>query len=201
MNYDSFLPDADNQTRDHLWEAYNQVRAYFSQPPIRYSLQLAEANTSCGATFRCLRNQTRVIDIPATMDASGVLFHEITHDLFHSSVFHGNHNPINRTKITYRCGLNISNEDWGEGFCEAVRWLMGRNRSDDNLWLGNFQTRLRDNHEDIGIRCGERILIKSCYTLDGFASSWEQLTNKYEGSCQNGLSGFLMAQLGCPRCS
>lgn len=174
MNYEGFLSGSNDKTRRHLWKGYRTAEGFFRQS-LGYEMQIIRVEAADGAYF-CF-NGERYLKIQAASEQFGTIFHEAAHELFHSSVFHGNHNPMNRWKTDADRENPAFNEVWGEGFCEAVRWLLGKERPEDLAWRECFD---RNYQRTIGMRCGKRILESADYTLAKFANLWKDLVRGYD---------------------
>ncbi len=174
MLFDHFLRDSSLATRQHLWRAYQAVEQFFLNS-LGYQLRLE--CVAVGEPCFHANGERRWMTIPAAIEQFGTIFHEATHDLFHSSVFHGGHCAVNHwTDDTDRENPSF-NEAWGEGFCEAVRWLMGNEIHQDCTWREDFRQHPKDS---FGKQCGSLILQQSGYTLNGFAQLWLDLTKNYD---------------------
>ncbi len=198
MQLDHFFNGSDDNTTRILRKAYQKIEFYFKDS-LNYDLQLNYVVADNQPGFHFIGE--RYLTIRPHQDEIGTLFHEVTHDLFHSSVFHSIYNNINNKRIkTDCCDLRISNEDWGEGFCESMRWLMGKEIKEDQQWRGQFESDCLNG--DLRKQCAKRILLHAHFTLEGFASLWHKLSDEYNNLfIDNDRADFLVKQLNCPICS
>jgi hypothetical protein len=164
LKYLNFLPDCNNQSlRDELWAGCCRCEGFFSS--LGFNGTVAQVNVG-NPVFICLPPPHR-ITIPVDSEDKGVLFHEMTHDLFHHSKFHRNYWPLNAH----------DNELWGEAFCEAFRFLMELAFTGDSKWLRAFQTERHPPDSDKGR--ASRIVAKSKESLDGLAALWWHINNEF----------------------
>jgi len=110
------------------------------------------------------------ICIPVKPDDKGVLFHEMGHALLANSKFHSNYLSSNRNK----------NEQWGEAFAEAIRWLMEKKHFKCSKWMSDFeQDKLQVGSNKYK---AAQIIEKSQRCLDGFKTLWENLVREFDKS-------------------
>ncbi len=174
MNYSDFLPlRGSDPLRKELWALYSVVEKYFLAD-IGFELKLQRVNE---ATASC-DSVNRSITVPFDPSDRGALFHEVTHDLFHHSVFHRLHNPVNRFPRNSDRDANY-NETWGEGFCDAVRWLMEMYQMPGSPWLTSYSPVVKSDWRK---QRAERILNHTGQSLAGFALGWRALVAGYDGT-------------------
>ena len=166
LRYRNFLADFPNvQLRQEYWSACCRCEGYFSSLDFNGMVE----KVTLGDPRFSVDGGIWITVTPQEHD-KGALFHEMTHDLFHYSVFHSESNPINKT----------FNERWGEAFCEAVRYLMEKAYTGDSDWLRTFPLERQNRNSDKG-RAG-RILDESDSSLAGFAILWKEITTNFDAS-------------------
>ena len=171
LKYENFLAEFPNaKLREEYWAACCRCEGYFSSFGFNGKVEKVTVGDAC---FHGV-GEIRISVHPHEYDR-GALFHEMTHDLFHHSVFHSNSNPIN-SNANPRNGK--SNEDWGEAFCEAVRYLMEYAYTGDSDWLRQFAIEIKYRDSDKG-RAG-RILDAAGSSLAGFATLWKEITMGFD---------------------
>jgi len=174
MNYDDFLLHrGGDPLRGTLWAHYQQVASYFSSQ-LGYALQVVRVCEG-GA---CWWLSGPCITIPFDKNDCGAIFHEATHDLFHHSVFHPGHNSANKFPPGHEEDAAY-NEGWGEGFCEAVRWLMESTYLPGSAWLSKWPTEVKTDWRKQRV---ERILSYTGHSLVQFAAGWNNLVAGYDGT-------------------
>lgn len=172
MNYADFLATCQNENlRRHLFSLYQRVEAFFSSLDFDMTVvRVIEGGPDYSGDDRLIR-------IPVDEEDKGVIFHEATHALFHDSVFHRTHNQVNAFPPN-RDEDPKFNESWGEGFCDAVRWLMESECIPDSKWLS--QTYTTEVAYDWRKQRAERILNWTGRDLKSFATGWRKLVAKYD---------------------
>lgn len=175
MSFDRFLPCKGNEPlRQELWGYYKKMDTYFGDQ-LGYSLKISYARE--GQPYWHLDNGCSWLEILYDQDDKGSMFHEATHELFHFSMLHGDHNRLNRIPH----GGNERpdhNEAWGEAFCEAVRWLLETTYFGDSRWLQSLPSRVTGG--EWRIIQALRILNFTGRSLDSFAHSWNKLKADYD---------------------
>lgn len=177
MNYGDFIPSRGSQPlRQTLWGHYQALSDYFvNQLGFAPTVQSVQEGAAC---WHCQSAIRSYISVPFDQNHEGAIFHELTHDLFHHSVFHHLHNRVN----AFPGGQDRNaafNESWGEGFCDAVRWLMETTRLKSSPWLQSYPGQ---KAHDWRIQRAERILCHTGRTLPDFAAGWKALAAAYDGT-------------------
>lgn len=175
VNYTDFLSNRGNDPlRDLLWARYRAVERYFlCDLGFRMTVRHVRETTPGEVPYF---DPQGMIAIPFKPNDQGVIFHEATHDLFHHSVFHRIHNQANA--FPNGQGRNAAfNETWGEGFCDAVRWLMETAQLQTSAWLQSYPAQAAT---DWRIQRADRILNHTGRTLAEFAAGWNALTAGYD---------------------
>lgn len=163
MNYDDFLRASGNEPlRRDLWQLFLEFSRYLRSLNFTTSIVAVDE----GSPAYHFGGPKRVT-IPVEEHNKGVIFHEVAHDLFHHSVFHGDHLEINKRE----------NEEWSEAFCETLRWLMEQEHLKESNWLSDFEKRM-----DRDIARAKSILHHCRHTLDGFRVFWLELTRSFDNS-------------------
>lgn len=176
MEFDEFISARDNDPfRKALWAHYQAIDRYFRD------------ELGFDATIHTVReinpNETPhhvagTIAISFAPEHEGAIFHELTHNLFEESVFHRNQNVVNEFP-NGRFEDPDFNETWGEGFCDAVRWLMERERLPASPWFQSYST---EAATDWRIQRAEMILNHTGRTLPEFSRIWKALVDGYDGT-------------------
>ncbi len=110
--------------------------------------------------------------ITVNMNATpGVIAHEIFHSVFHNSPLHAN------------------SESWGDGFCEAYRWLFVEQTDLMRANLGTFKHRsdLATNHQLCYMLPADAILADCQYNRNEFTKLFQKLNVE----CPRHPEGFL----------
>jgi superfamily II DNA/RNA helicase len=173
MNLGDFLPTRVNDPlRSELWMLYQHMEGYLLSLGFTPTIVRVIESAGCGY----FDPNVPCIAIPYRSDDKGALFHEATHDLFHHSVFHRDHNPVNAFPIGSDHNPNY-NEGWGEGFCEAVRWLMEMAYLPLSAWLQRYPHEVKTDWRK---QRGDRILSYLSRSLSQFERGWKQLVQGYD---------------------
>ena len=185
MDDSQFLPTLPDTAsfRTSLWTLYQQaetVAQAFAQPLASW-IQITAVHSRPGDPgWRIDSDQGAVIHLDPTQENRGALCHEVFHSVFHSSLFHGDdHFPD-------------PDHPWGEGFCDAFRFLMERKYPSEtpSTWLTNMNSlcgmRYEEavayytNQQDLSVLqdylypCST--LLRSCGgTLEGLRTLWFDL--------------------------
>jgi hypothetical protein len=137
----NFLPHCSRPSeRDWYWDAYNRAQCFFRDElgfggtVVKvYDIEIeGKDEDKKKHAFYATDNVLKISEIAIRMkdDGPGVLFHEITHDLFHHSRFHNLYWPENE----------LSNEKWGEAFCEAFRYVFENEAPLKSKWVQCFES-------------------------------------------------------------
>ena len=177
VNFAAFLSArGDEPLRAELWTHYQAIERYLLCD-LGFRATVREVReTSSGQTAHF--DPSGIIVIPYDCQNMGTLFHELTHDLFHHSVFHRNQNSINAFPQNHAQDPAF-NETWGEGFCDAIRWLMECARLPGSAWLQDYNA---STGTDWRIMRAERILAHTGRTLPAFAQGWTALATAFDSS-------------------
>jgi hypothetical protein len=177
MQYADSLPHrANDPLRQQLWGLFCNTEQYFLTLP--YTCQLVRVTEVPIGKAAFFDPEKRLIAIPFDETDRGAVFHEATHDLFHHSVFHSSHNPANKFPRGREQDAAY-NEGWGEGFCDAVRWLMESAHLPDSQRLIDWPHELATDWRK---QRGERILNHTGRSLVQFAAAWHELVAGYDGT-------------------
>lgn len=175
MDYANFLEDCDDEAlRKEVFALYQPAEDFFDLLGFTMTVETVQ---ECKEGDGCYDADKKLIEIPVSADDKGAIFHEATHDFFHHSCFHRNYNPANgfgegeEEDPTY-------NETWGEGFCEAVRWLMESKFLQGSEWLA--KTFPNGTKPDWRKKRAKRILDYFGWDLDSFAANWKKLVADYD---------------------
>jgi hypothetical protein len=122
MNETKFLPNfsKDANLKSHLWNLFQQAEAEAKQFVQDASdwyeiIEIQDIPEGQRASWCWNDSQrTAVIKVAPKRDDLGVFFHEIFHSAFHHSLLHGKFGEAHEPQ----------DDSWGEGFCEAFRYLM-----------------------------------------------------------------------------
>lgn len=176
MEYDAFIPARDNDPfRQILWAHYQALESYFRDELGFVATVRTVREIQSGETPHHVSDTIAISFAPKH---EGAIFHELTHDLFEKSVFHRNQNVVNAFP-NGQCEDPDFNETWGEGFCEAVRWLMESKRLPDSPWLQSYSTEVAT---DWRIQRAEIILNHTGRSLPEFSCGWKALVDGYDGT-------------------
>ncbi len=172
MDYAKFLVNCnDNALRKAIWDLYQHVEAFFQSLHFTMTIETVEEG---GPAYDAGKKR---IEIPVDADNKGVIFHETTNDLFHHSVFHRTQNQVNAFPVGQDDNPNF-NESWGEGFCEAVRWLMESKFLPGSEWLTKkFPDEIKS---DLRKQRAKQILDYFGWDLDSFVAGWKKLVKDYD---------------------
>ncbi|HEX4053258.1 MAG TPA: hypothetical protein VHX86_03245 [Tepidisphaeraceae bacterium] len=179
LTFERFLPHRGNDLlRDDLGKHYQGVYAYFRNA-LGYSLKIDHVDeTKNGENpMWFISGNSTWMRILYDQNDKGNLFHEVTHDLFHFSVFHGQHNQSNTTFHGEKDKPD-HNEAWGEPLCEAMRWLMETAYVGNSNWLREFCS--RGEGGDWSIAQAIRLLDFTGWSLDSFTGGWNKLVAGYD---------------------
>jgi hypothetical protein len=150
--------------RDRYWNAYDRAQCFFREE-FGFEgtvVRVYESNDALYAPDN--RRGTSEISIPIKDEGPGVLFHEITHDLFHRSRFHS----------LYWRDNELCNEKWGEAFCEAFRYVFENESPLKSKWVQCFEKVPFTGDSDKSR--ARRILAQAEKpTLLGLAKLWQEL--------------------------
>ncbi len=162
LKKDKFLPTASLLScRDDLYELFKSVFEYLKELNPKVSINDVE----CGDAV--YRNGGHVT-IPLNPKNKGVLFHEVGHALLADSVFHSNYLSINKG----------GNENWGDAFAEAVRWLMEKKHFGKSEWLKCFEE--KKSEPTTSEYRADLILTKAKYDMVSFKELWLKLTSEFD---------------------
>lgn len=174
MKYDAFISARDNDPlRKALWKHYRALEFYFRDKLGFVATVQTVLEVQPGETPHHFAGR---IVIPFDPLDEGAIFHELTHDLFEHSVFHRLQNKVNAFP-NGRCEDPDFNETWGEGFCDAVRWLMESVRLPDSPWLQSYSMNAAT---DWRIQRAEMILNHMGRSLPEFSCGWRALVAGYD---------------------
>ena len=173
MDFDDFLVTLGNDPlRNSLWDLHRHMESFLillAFTPTLTRVEEGDAEFVPGPPDDFLR-------IPFDANDQGVVFHEATHDLFHYSVFHSNHRAVNGAPQGQDEDPDF-NENWGEGFCEAVRWLMEMIHLPGSQWLAQYNLEIAGDWRK---QLAERILNMSGRSLVEFRQCWFGLVHGYD---------------------
>lgn len=176
MDFAHFIPTrGTDPLRRILWGHYSTIGDYFEHELGFTATVQSVREVAPGEEPHHVAGR---IAIPFDEMDQEVVFHELTHDLFEHSVFHRNHNLVNAFPDGFDEDAAF-NEAWGEGFCDAVRWLMENVWLPTSPWLTSFPNRAMT---DWRLQRADRILKYTGRSLVGFSNGWGALVAGYDGS-------------------
>ena len=167
MSKKKFLPVEELKSlREELYELSEHCLKYLRK--LSKEKELDITSVKCGNPSFC----SEEVKVPLNPEDKGAIFHEIAHGFFEASVFHSKNENISKE----------FNEEWGEAFAEAIRWLMEKQHLPESKWLEKFDEGRKEHGSDK--HKAFTILRKCGKTAGGFGKFWAGLTKGFE-ECQD----------------